>query len=258
MAAVRQRRCPEGYGVRSLRLMRAAKERGMHLRTDGSLVLPTGKIHSSKPSWGRRRVNLSIDGETTVVQAARIICFLAHGEPPTASCVADHIDGDTLNDHPSNLRWATYSENTRNAHYSRNKTWEQKAIEACAGMSDPEAELASRVEQCKRHILHIGELTTERDALRAERDALKAALIAMRDWFGVDPQAKSQLDQWEDLAEEFYRETGFLRPGKDYPAAAGNPEEREEQRNTAWRIWADVKKGKLLAQVRAALARSKS
>ena len=93
-------------------------------------------------------------------------------------------------------------------------------------------------------------------ALRAERDALREALIAMRDWFGVDPQAKSQLDQWEDLAEEFYRETGFLRPGKDYPAAAGNPEEREEQRNTAWRIWADVKKGQLLAQVRAALARS--
>lgn len=133
-AHARQRRCAEGYGVKTLRLMRAAKARGMHLRADGALVLPTGKVHDSKPHNGRKRVNLAIDGENSTISVARIVCFLAHGEPPTPNSVTDHIDGDTLNDAPENLRWATYSENTRNSRFSRKKTFEQAAAEACTGI----------------------------------------------------------------------------------------------------------------------------
>ena len=36
---------------------------------------------------------------------------------------------------------------------------------------------------------------------------MREALIEMGNWFGI---LKSPLDQWEDLAQEFYEETGYL------------------------------------------------
>jgi len=122
-------RCPEGYGVKSLRLLRAAKERGLRINGDGTLTLPTGRVHSGTPQDGRNRVNLSIDGERCTIQTARVVCFLAHGEPDHPCRLADHIDGDPQNDHPDNLRWATYSENLRNS--AENRTAEESRIQAC-------------------------------------------------------------------------------------------------------------------------------
>jgi hypothetical protein len=136
------KRCTDGYGVKSVRIMAKAKERGLHLNAGGQIVLPSGKVHQGTPQWGRDRINLSIDGERVLISTARVVCFLAHGNPPHPTSVADHIDGNTLNDHPDNLRWATYSENTRNTSFARSETWEMKAIRACTGMADPQAEIA--------------------------------------------------------------------------------------------------------------------
>jgi len=127
--------------------MAKAKERGLHLNAGGQIVLPSGKVHQGTPQWGRDRINLSIDGERVLISTARVVCFLAHGNPPHPTSVADHIDGNTLNDHPDNLRWATYSENTRNTSFARSETWEMKAIRACTGMADPQAEIAVLREQ---------------------------------------------------------------------------------------------------------------
>lgn len=132
----------EPYGARSYRLLHFAVARGMRLDNEGRVVLPSGKIHESTPWRHRRHVNLSIDGERVKVATARVVCFLAHGPPPMPSCVVDHIDGDTLNDHPDNLRWATASENTRNTALNRSRSWEERAALACAGMEDPVAEIA--------------------------------------------------------------------------------------------------------------------
>jgi hypothetical protein len=134
----KQKRCKDGYGVKSLEMLRIAKDRGMHLNADGKIVLPNGKVANSKPQWGRSRINLGINGVACTIQTARAVCFLAWGEPPTNNSVADHIDGDTLNDHPSNLRWATYGENMLNNKFTRVKTREQKCVEYCAGIN-PEA-----------------------------------------------------------------------------------------------------------------------
>lgn len=133
--------------------MRIYKQRGMHLTKDGKIILPTGKIAESKPQNGRYRCNLSVDGKPLMIMNARIICFLAWGEPPTPTSVADHIDGDTLNDSPENLRWATYSENTRNNVYTREKTWEHKCIQACGGIKNPDA--ISELIQAARIIVEL-------------------------------------------------------------------------------------------------------
>ena len=122
----------EPQGEKSLRLIRAAVQRGMRLThggRGGRVVLPTGRLHKCVPQYGRHRINLSVDGDRCTIQTARVVCFLAHGEPPTPCCAADHIDGDTLNDDPSNLRWATYSENLRNNGANRAHAEQQRRAE---------------------------------------------------------------------------------------------------------------------------------
>jgi hypothetical protein len=48
----------------------------------------------------------------------REVCTRHHGPPPSPDLVADHLDGDQLNNQRSNLRWATLSENNRNRYGS--------------------------------------------------------------------------------------------------------------------------------------------
>jgi hypothetical protein len=104
------------WGGRSMDILRESVRRGLHLSDDGRLVLSNGrhaKLGNVKKE-GYRVIQLGVDGRRALLTVARVVCFLAHSEPPTPDHVADHIDGDKLNDHPSNLRWATRSENVRN------------------------------------------------------------------------------------------------------------------------------------------------
>jgi hypothetical protein len=79
---------------------------------------------------------------------------------------------------------------------------------------------------------------------------LLAALTECGEWFGL---TKPPLDQWEDLAEEFRKETGFLRPGKDYPMGAGLTEEQEAERSAVWKTWSEARRDRMIANVRAAI-----
>ena len=89
-------------------------------------------------------------------------------------------------------------------------------------------------------------------ALNAYADLL-AVLQEVGEWFAL---TKPPLDQWEDLAEEFRKETGFLRPGKSYPMAAGLDEEREAERNAAWKDWSERRRADMIARVRSAIAKA--
>jgi hypothetical protein len=84
-------------------------------------------------------------------------------------------------------------------------------------------------------------------------DELSTALREAGDWFGL---TKSALEQFEDLAEKFHKETGFLRPGKDMPMAAGHDEEREAERDAAWKAWAENRRNDMIGRVRAAIAKA--
>ena len=45
------------------------------------------------------------------------------------------------------------------------------------------------------------------------------------------------LQDWENEASAFLKATGFLRPGKDVPAAMNPSDDYMEQRQLAWRAW---------------------
>jgi hypothetical protein len=46
------------------------------------------------------------------------------------------------------------------------------------------------------------------------------------------------LEEFEDMAEQFYRETGYLAPGKDWPAMrCGDPRGDIDLRMAKWKEW---------------------
>jgi hypothetical protein len=91
-------------------------DRGMRLSPDNRVITPMGHRNPVRPTTRRSgywKTTLTLDGVTEVFTTARIVCWLAHGPPP-ADGVVDHIDGNSRNDHPKNLRWVTSSENSAN------------------------------------------------------------------------------------------------------------------------------------------------
>lgn len=58
------------------------------------------------------------------------------------------------------------------------------------------------------------------------------------------------LENWENVAEEFYRDTGFLRPGKSYPPEL---EPDPEEQRAAWNAWAKARAIRIAAAIRALL-----
>ena len=54
---------------------------------------------------------------------------------------------------------------------------------------------------------------------------------------------------FDDVADQFYRETGFMRPGKDQPAAMGGYP-TSEQRREAWDAWVTKRDADIEARLR--------
>ena len=52
------------------------------------------------------------------------------------------------------------------------------------------------------------------------------------------------LEEWEDLAEQFRKETGHLRPGKNVSAAYGETDEMRDEKYAAWDRWIAGKRAK--------------
>jgi hypothetical protein len=71
-------------------------------------------IKQSEMDDGYCRVGLSIDGEVHYVKAHRVVAIARVPNPDAKPCV-NHKDGVKSNNHPSNLEWATNSENVKHA-----------------------------------------------------------------------------------------------------------------------------------------------
>lgn len=109
--------------------------------------------------------------------------------------------------------------------------------------------------ECKvRNAAHpwhgIFTITSIESALLAT-ELLPQAIEAL-DWLLGDPDP---IQRFDNRAEEFYRETRMMAPGKDMPAAMGGTDDYDERRR-AWQAWIDKKTTaarEVLAAYRAAL-----
>ncbi len=80
-------------------------------------------------------------------------------------------------------------------------------------------------------------------------DRLREALELAAKWL-TNPD-ESATDSFERIADWFYRDTGFLRPGKSQPLEMG---ENADQRQEAWKSWVESKQREVYDSVRDALA----
>ena len=60
---------------------------------------------------GYLRVNLSVRGRTIPKQVSLLVCLAFHGCKPTPKHQSRHLNGDRLNNLPTNLAWGTCLEN---------------------------------------------------------------------------------------------------------------------------------------------------
>lgn len=106
------------------------------INTEGYKILPDGTIISRLGRIMRGSINdkgyvrVKINGRD--VKYHRVVAQELVPNPNNKPCV-NHIDGDKTNNHPSNLEWVTYKENTRHSYDSglqRAKLDENKVLEA--------------------------------------------------------------------------------------------------------------------------------
>jgi hypothetical protein len=76
-------------------------------------ALKAGEVlRGSLCAKGYQNYTLHVGGKKRRFLAQRLVCEAWHG-PPFAGAEAAHWDGSRLNNHFSNLRWATHAENER-------------------------------------------------------------------------------------------------------------------------------------------------
>lgn len=85
------------------------------LRNHKTNRIITGALHTT----GYRRFTLSNSGESrTYIFVHDLVAMIFIGLPPSSKHTVDHIDRNKLNNHLSNLRWATASEQNLNTERS--------------------------------------------------------------------------------------------------------------------------------------------
>lgn len=81
---------------------------------------------------------------------------------------------------------------------------------------------------------------------------MRAALEQAREWGGLGMDAN---EHFEAMGAMFYRETGFIRPGKDDPSDSHFAGEvRENERKKYWDDWYRKKSKEIAGRILAALA----
>jgi hypothetical protein len=97
-------------GVRSLD-RKVGNGWGAGRRSSGEYIKRGRVLAQRSDKDGYAGVRLQADGRMEHHRVHRLVCLAFHGRPPTESHVVAHGDGTKRNNIPSNLRWATQSEN---------------------------------------------------------------------------------------------------------------------------------------------------
>jgi len=104
--------------------------------------LLAGKILKGRVTKsGHREFHIRVAGVGKHVSAHREVLFAFVGPPPTPDHQCAHWDGDPLNNHYSNLRWATAAENTADKirhgrHMAGNRTFTKEQVLDMRSMRD--------------------------------------------------------------------------------------------------------------------------
>jgi hypothetical protein len=95
---------------------------GYTVTRDGRIKGPSGRWLKPSLVSGQQSVCFQVDGKQRRVYVGRVVCEVFHGPPPTPDHVAEHIDGNPLNNHADNLRWTTRAE-VAQAQTGRENVW---------------------------------------------------------------------------------------------------------------------------------------
>ena len=124
----------------------------------------TGRILKPGLSVGYFMVNLRIDGETSSKKIHSLVASAFLENTENKKCV-DHVDRDKLNNHISNLRWATNIENSQNASIRSDNTSGVKGVWV---KRDSKWIAEIRINGVKKH---LGTFSNKDDAITARSNA---------------------------------------------------------------------------------------
>lgn len=146
--------------------------------------LPTKAINSN----GYRTMCLYVKGlGSKMVSTHHVVWFFEYGEWPT-SCM-DHIDGDKLNNHYTNLRLVTSRENTQAYNVNRKTSSPYHGV-SCS-KSDPKWRAQMRINGV---VTYLGSFTCELEAARV----YDRALVKL----GLSPLNVNIMREQEEVAAE--------------------------------------------------------
>jgi hypothetical protein len=111
------------------------------LLVNRSNILAGKVLKGSVKKSGHREYHVRMDGAGKHFAAHREVLFAFVGPPPTPDHQCAHWDGDPLNNHYSNLRWATAAENTADKirhgrHMDGNRTFTKEQVLDMRSMHD--------------------------------------------------------------------------------------------------------------------------
>jgi|TARA_R110000824_G_scaffold38780_8_gene118158 hypothetical protein len=111
------------------------------LLVNRSNILAGKVLKGAVKKSGHREYHVRVDGVGKHLLAHREVLFAFVGPPPTPDHQCAHWDGDPLNNHYSNLRWATAAENTADKirhgrHMDGNRTFTKKQVLDMRSMRD--------------------------------------------------------------------------------------------------------------------------
>lgn len=108
------------------------------INTSGQIRrVSTGKILKQQINDGYRVISIRVDGVCKLLRVNRMVLLTFEGPPSEEDMQAAHLDGDRLNNHRSNLDWATNKVNA--SHRAIHGTGARGQKHGCARLTDEQA-----------------------------------------------------------------------------------------------------------------------
>lgn len=171
-------------------------------RTSGG-VGPSKHLANDTVGWvskgGYRETKIKVNGIKVTLKCHRIVMSLILGRLLLDSETVDHIDGNKLNNNPTNLRIVTMSQNALNKHHSRVDS-NNKLIGVSRLRS---GKWRARLQSTSPSNRHIGCYNTAKDACFAYWTAKKLVDTSIHDEMVLIENAQLEIAHKLDTESEY-------------------------------------------------------